>query len=41
MNGGNMGYWGEVFALENMPFDPNGLVLVNVDKLIVQTRVIT
>lgn len=31
MNGGNMGYWGEVFALGDMPFDSNVLVLVNIE----------
>ena len=30
MNGGNMGYWGEAFALVDMPFDPIVLVLVNI-----------
>lgn len=41
MDGGNMGYWVEVFALGDMPFDSDVLALVNIDQAIVQTRVIT
>ena len=41
MNGGNVGYWVEVLALGDMPYDSNVLALVNVDQEILQIRVIT